>query len=252
MIINVVGHLLCSKLVVSVWRRWIILLLFITICVLWPRCLHCCPQINDFSQSDVRPEELSCAVPFDYKSLSFLPNVQISAVLAALNSISYITPLMLGCFVLMMDMFLPQRVARLEVNWDNMFIGVPPESLWYSCNLGNDDVVMFSQRPKFLKPMCMMILCKKIFATVSPSCAKLPWCNCYYSVLWIQWSECKSRWTLTYKKHWTCKCTVSRSLQSIFIMGLFLAWVIVCWKSFKSMAAVALSYISSCCEHLTN
>ena len=51
-----------------------------------------------------------------------LPNVQICAVRAALNSISYITLLMPGCFVFRMDKFLPQRDGRFEVNQGIVFM----------------------------------------------------------------------------------------------------------------------------------
>ena len=57
-----------------------------------------------------------------------LPNVQICAVLAALNIINYITLFMPACFVLRMDKFLPQCVGRFKVNQDMMFIEGPPES----------------------------------------------------------------------------------------------------------------------------
>ena len=74
-----------------------------------------------------------------------LPSVQICAVLAALNSINYITLCMPGCFVLRMDQFLPHYVRGCKVNRDMMFIEVPPEFLRCSCNRGIDDVVMFSR-----------------------------------------------------------------------------------------------------------
>ena len=60
-----------------------------------------------------------------------LPSVQICAVLAALNSINYITLLM------------PQRVSRFEVNRDTMFIKDPPEILRRSCDIGIDDAFKF-------------------------------------------------------------------------------------------------------------
>ena len=48
-------------------------LLFQTICLLWPTCLHCCPQKNDFSPLDVSVQKSpdqrswpSCGVPFIY------------------------------------------------------------------------------------------------------------------------------------------------------------------------------------------
>ena len=54
---SVLGQLLCSNMVVPVWHRWTNLLLFPTICLLWPRCLHCCPQRNDFSPSDLSGQQ---------------------------------------------------------------------------------------------------------------------------------------------------------------------------------------------------
>ena len=56
------------------------------------------------------------------KRLFCIPNVQNCAVLAALNSINYISLLIPGCFVLGMYKFQPQRVGRFELNWDMMFI----------------------------------------------------------------------------------------------------------------------------------
>ena len=47
--------------------------------------------------------------------------------MAALNLINYITLYMPGCFVLGVDTFLSQRHARLEVNWDMMFIEDPSQ-----------------------------------------------------------------------------------------------------------------------------
>ena len=44
------------------------------------------------------------------------------AVLSAVNSMNYIPLFLPGCFVLRMDMFLPQRVGGLKVNQDMMFI----------------------------------------------------------------------------------------------------------------------------------
>ena len=96
---NVVGPLLCSKKVSPVWHTCILLLLFQTICFLWPRCLHCCPQRNDLSPSDVS-EQRSLDLrswPSCVGRLFCLPNVQICAVLAALNSINYITLFIPGC-----------------------------------------------------------------------------------------------------------------------------------------------------------
>ena len=55
------------------------------------------------------------------ETLFCLPNVQIWAVRAALNSINYITLFMPECFVLGMDKFLPQCVGRFKVNRDIMF-----------------------------------------------------------------------------------------------------------------------------------
>ena len=76
----VLGHLLCSKKVIPVWHTWIILLLFQTICLLWPRCLHCCPQRNYLSPSDVSgPQSLdlkswpSCVVPSVYGEVVLSP-----------------------------------------------------------------------------------------------------------------------------------------------------------------------------------
>ena len=57
MYVGGLGHPLCSKTVVPVWHRWIPLLLFLTICLLWTRCLHCCPQRNDFSALDVSGQQ---------------------------------------------------------------------------------------------------------------------------------------------------------------------------------------------------
>ena len=51
---KILVHLLCSKLVIPVWHGQIILLLFQTDCLHWPRLSHCCPQRNDFPLSDVR------------------------------------------------------------------------------------------------------------------------------------------------------------------------------------------------------
>ena len=57
MISNVVGRLLCSKTVVTVWCGWILSLLFQTICLLWTTCSHCCPQRNEFSPSGVSGQQ---------------------------------------------------------------------------------------------------------------------------------------------------------------------------------------------------
>ena len=128
---NVSGHILCSKTAVPVWHRWILFLLFQTISLLWTRCLHCCPQMNDLCPSDVsRQQSLglrswpSCVV------LSLQCTNPCSS--AALNSINYITLFMPGCFVLSRDKFLHQCVGRFKVNCDVMFVMIyqdPPEFL---------------------------------------------------------------------------------------------------------------------------
>ena len=67
---NVVGYLLCLKT----------LLLFQTICLLWPRYSHCCPQRIDFSPSaesgqsrlDLRSWP-SCVVPLGYGKVVLSP-----------------------------------------------------------------------------------------------------------------------------------------------------------------------------------
>ena len=67
-------------MVVPIWHRWIPLLLFQTICPLWTRCSHCCPQRNHFSASDVsRLQRLdlsswpSCVVSFVYGEVVLSP-----------------------------------------------------------------------------------------------------------------------------------------------------------------------------------
>ena len=78
---TVVGDLLCSKIAIPVWHRWILSLPFQTICLLkMPRCLHCCPQRNDFPPSDVSGQQSldvrswpSCEVPFVYGEVVFSP-----------------------------------------------------------------------------------------------------------------------------------------------------------------------------------
>ena len=57
-----------------------------------------------------------CVVPFVHGEVVLSPNVQICAVLAALNSINYITLFTPGCFVLRMDEFLPQCVGGFKVS----------------------------------------------------------------------------------------------------------------------------------------
>ena len=56
---DVVGHLLCSKMVIPVWHRWIIFLLFQTIGLPQPRCLLIVvPKVMFFSSSsDVRGQQ---------------------------------------------------------------------------------------------------------------------------------------------------------------------------------------------------
>ena len=56
-IVQVVGRLLFSKMLVPLWHRWIPSLLSQTICLLWPMCLHCRPQRNDLSPSDVSGQQ---------------------------------------------------------------------------------------------------------------------------------------------------------------------------------------------------
>ena len=77
---NVISHPLCLKTVIPVWYRWIILLLFQTICLLWPKCPRCCPQMNYFSPSDVCGQQSldlrswpSCVVPFVYGEVVLSP-----------------------------------------------------------------------------------------------------------------------------------------------------------------------------------
>ena len=114
---------------------WSILLHFQTVCLLWPRCLQCCPQRDDFSPSDVSGqqchdlEELALLCYSIMKKLFYIPNVHICAGLATLNIIKFITLFLPGCFILRMDNFLTQPVARFEVNRD-MFIEHPLEFLW--------------------------------------------------------------------------------------------------------------------------
>ena len=69
---NALGHLLCLKKVIPVWHGCTVLLLFKTICLLWPRFLHFCRQRHDFSPPDVSGQQRldlrswpSCIVPFD-------------------------------------------------------------------------------------------------------------------------------------------------------------------------------------------
>ena len=92
---HVLGHLLCSKTAIPVRHRWILSLLFQTICLLSSRCLHCCPQKNDFSPSVVSgqwrlEEELAllrcaiclwrgCFVPPMYKSVQNKRHYSVSA-----------------------------------------------------------------------------------------------------------------------------------------------------------------------------
>ena len=71
---------LCSKTIVPVWQRWIVLLLFQTIGLLWPRWEHCCLQRKYISTSDVNGQQSldlrswsSCVVPFIYGKLVLFP-----------------------------------------------------------------------------------------------------------------------------------------------------------------------------------
>ena len=109
---NVLVQLLFSKMVVPIWHKWIILLLFQTVCLLWTRCWHCCPQRSDASPSDVsRQQSLdmrswpSCVVPFidgDVVLSLQCTNQQQSSCIEHHN----ITLFMPGCFVLRMDKFM--------------------------------------------------------------------------------------------------------------------------------------------------
>ena len=63
--------------VVPAWLRWILLLLFQTFCLFMPICLHCCPQRNDSSPSDLSGKQTldlrskpSCVLlPFIYREV---------------------------------------------------------------------------------------------------------------------------------------------------------------------------------------
>ena len=72
-----------------------------------------------------------------------LPNVQICADPAALNTINYITLFMPECSVLRKDSSL--RVSRFKVNQDMMFVEDPPEFGEMLPDIRKDDVVMFSR-----------------------------------------------------------------------------------------------------------
>ena len=54
-------------MVIPVWHRWIILLLFQTNSLLWQSCLHCYPQMNEFSPSDVSNLELLLKKPLGWE-----------------------------------------------------------------------------------------------------------------------------------------------------------------------------------------
>ena len=78
---NAVGHLICSVMVVPVRQ------LFQTI---WSLCVHCCPRRNVLSPLDISGQQ-----SLDLRSchsltegLFCLSNVEISAVLAALDSLN--------------------------------------------------------------------------------------------------------------------------------------------------------------------
>ena len=75
---NVLGQLLCSKMVIPVWHIWIPSPFFQTICLLWGS--HCCHQGNDLSPSDVSGQQSialrswpSCVVPFVYGEVVLSP-----------------------------------------------------------------------------------------------------------------------------------------------------------------------------------
>ena len=71
-----------------------------------------------------------------------LPIVQICAELAALNSMNYIALFMSGCF-LSEDEQVFASSCWFEVNQDMMSIKDPPEFLRCSCDIRNDDAVVF-------------------------------------------------------------------------------------------------------------
>lgn len=69
---------------------------------------------------DSRPEELVLLFFASrlWRGCFVISNEQICAVLAALNRINYIAVIMPQGFVLTIEKFLPQHVARLEVKRD--------------------------------------------------------------------------------------------------------------------------------------